>query len=138
MKTTMRTLTALLIPGSIVYLLLLWLGRAILFRLLYAGKYEEYKTWPLLLTGLVPIAVTAAIIAGSALRALERPDWIFWSYAASSFSVIVLGIPLTFHSGVLGATGALLFSSFVAAAAMAWFFLRGTSAEPKTSNEPLI
>jgi O-antigen/teichoic acid export membrane protein len=82
--------------------------------------------------------MTAAIIVGSALRALEKPEWIFWSYAASTLSVIVLGIPLTLHSGVLGATGSLFFSSFVAAVIMVWFFHRATATEPMTSNEPLI
>ncbi len=137
-RTTMRTLTTLLIPGSVVYLLILWLARSVLFKLLYAGKYQEYKTWPLLLTGLAPITVTAAVIVGSALRALEKPEWIFWSYAASTLSVIVLGIPLTLRSGVLGATGSLFFSSFAAAVIMAWFFHRATSAQAKTSNEPLV
>lgn len=124
----MRTLTVLLIPGSVVYLLVLWLGRSLLFQLLYAGKYQEYKTWPLLLTLLVPITVTAAIIVGSALRALEKPQWILWSYVASTVSVIAIGLPLTLHSGVLGATGSLFMSSLVAAVAMAWFFRRATSA----------
>jgi O-antigen/teichoic acid export membrane protein len=127
MRSTMRTLTVLLIPASVVYLLMLWLGRSLLFQLLYAGKYQEYKTWPLLLTGLVPITVTAAIIVGSALRALEKPKWILWSYVASTVSVIVLGLPLTLHGGVLGATGSLFMSSLVAAIAMAWFFRRATS-----------
>jgi O-antigen/teichoic acid export membrane protein len=127
MRSTMRTLTVLLIPASVVYLLVLWLGRSLLFQLLYAGKYQEYKTWPLLFTGLVPITVTAAIIVGSALRALEKPKWILWSYVASTVSVIVIGLPLTSHSGVLGATGSLFMSSLVAAIAMAWFFRRATS-----------
>jgi O-antigen/teichoic acid export membrane protein len=137
-RTTMRTLAAILIPGSAAYLLILWLGRSMLFQLLYAGKYQEYKTWPLLLTGLVPMTATAAIIVGSALRALEKPELIFWSYAASTLSVIVLGVPLTLHSGVLGATGSLCFSSFVAAAIMAWCFHRAASTQPETSNERLI
>jgi O-antigen/teichoic acid export membrane protein len=128
MRSTMRTLTVLLIPGSVVYLLALWLGRSLLFQLLYAGKYQEYKTWPLLLTGLVPITVTAAIIVGSALRALEKPKWILWSYVASTVSVIVIGLPLTLHSGVLGATESLFMSSLLAAVTMAWFFHRATSA----------
>jgi O-antigen/teichoic acid export membrane protein len=128
MRSTMRMLTVLLIPASVVYLLVLWFGRSLLFQLLYAGKYQEYKTWPLLLTGLVPITVTAAIIIGSALRALEKPKWILWSYVASTVSVIVIGLPLTSHSGVLGATGSLFMSSLVAAIAMAWFFRRATSA----------
>jgi O-antigen/teichoic acid export membrane protein len=128
MRSTMRTLTVLLIPGSVVYLLVLWLGRSFLFQLLYAGKYQEYRTWPLLFTGLVPIAVTAAIIVGSALRALEKPKWILWSYVASTVSVIVIGLPLTLHSGVLGATESLFMSSLVAAVTMAWFFHRATSA----------
>jgi O-antigen/teichoic acid export membrane protein len=128
-RNTMRTLTVLLIPGSVIYLLVLWLGRSFLFGLLYAGKYQEYKTWPLLFTGLVPITTTAAVIVGSALRALEKPKWIFWAYAASTVSVIVLGLPLTLHSGVLVATGSLFISSLVAAVALAWFFRRATSQE---------
>jgi O-antigen/teichoic acid export membrane protein len=130
-RSTMRTLTVLLIPGSVVYLLVLWLGRSLLFQFLYAGKYQEYKTWPLFLTGLVPITATAVVIVGSALRALEKPELIFWSYAASTVSVIVVGIPLTLHSGVLGATGSLFISSLVAAVTMAWFFRRSTSAGSK-------
>jgi O-antigen/teichoic acid export membrane protein len=137
MRSTMRTLTVLLVPGSVVYLLVFWLGRSLLFQLLYAGKYQEYKTWPLLFTLLVPIMVTAAIIVGSALRALEKPQWILWSYMASTVSVIALGLPLTFHSGVLGATGSLFMSSLVAAVTMAWFFHRATLREGNPSNERL-
>jgi O-antigen/teichoic acid export membrane protein len=128
-RKTMRMLTFLLIPGSTAYLLVLWLGRSLFFQFLYAGKYEDYKTWPLLLTALVPIAVAISIIAGSALRAMEKPELIFWSYAASTVSAIAFGLPLTLHSGVLGATGALLISSAVAAVATVWFFLRSTAAE---------
>ena len=129
MKNTMRTLTLLLIPGSVFYLVALWFSRSLVFRLVYAGKYQQYETWPLLLTGLVPIAVAAAIIVGSALRALEKPEWIFWAYAAATVSVIVLGLPLTLRGGVLGATGSLLISSLVAAITMAWFFHRIDSTE---------
>jgi O-antigen/teichoic acid export membrane protein len=137
-RTTMKMLTVLLIPGSLVYFfLVLWMGRSFLFQSLYAGKYQEYKTWPLLLTGLVPITTTAAIIVGSALRALEKPEFIFWSYAASTASVIVLGLPLTLHSGVLGATGSLFFSSLVAAVIMAWFFHRATSTETQNFSQEL-
>jgi O-antigen/teichoic acid export membrane protein len=128
-RSTMRKLFFLLIPGSVVYLLALWLGRSFLFQLLYAGKYQEYETWPLLLTGLVPITTAAVIVVGSALGALEKPKWIFWSYAASTASVIVFGLPLTLRAGVLGATGSLLISSLVAAVAMVWFFHHATSAE---------
>jgi O-antigen/teichoic acid export membrane protein len=128
-RKTMRTLTVLLIPGSVIYLLLLWLGRSLLFQFLYAGRYLEYNTWPLLLTALVPIEATAALIVGSALRALEKPEWIFWSYAASTVSAIVLGLPLALRSGVLGATVGLFLSSLVAALTMTWFFFRATATE---------
>jgi len=131
MSKTMRMLSLLLIPVSLAYLLALWLGRSILFQFLYAGRYQKYNTWPLLLTALVPIAVTAAIIAGSGLRALEKPEWIFWSYAAATVSAIVPGLPLTMYGGVLGATGALLISSTVAAALMAWFFHHSTAEQAK-------
>jgi O-antigen/teichoic acid export membrane protein len=128
-RTTMRMLTALLIPGSVVYLFALWWFRSTLFQVLYAGRYQEYNTWPLLFIGLAPITATATMIVGSALRALEQPKWIFWSYAASTASVIVFGLPLTLRAGVLGATSSLFISNLVAAVAMAWFFRRATSAE---------
>ena len=91
------------------------------------GALQVVLVEALLLPGLVPIMVTAAIIVGSALRALEKPKWILWSYVASTVSVIVIGLPLTSHSGVLGATGSLFMSSLVAAIAMAWFFHRAPS-----------
>jgi O-antigen/teichoic acid export membrane protein len=131
MKMTMRTLIVLLIPGSAVYLLALWLGRSVLFQFLYAGKYQQYNTWPLLLTALVPIATTVVMILGSALRALEKPDRIFWSYVAATATALLLGLPLTMYRGVIGATGALLTSSIVAAALMAWFFRQSALEEAK-------
>jgi O-antigen/teichoic acid export membrane protein len=131
MKETMRTLLVLLIPGSAVYLLTLWLGRSVLFQFLYAGKYLQYRTWPLLLTALAPIATTVAMIVGSALRALEKPDRIFWSYSAATATAIILGLPLTTYRGVIGAAGALLISSVVAAALMAWFFRQSALEEAR-------
>jgi O-antigen/teichoic acid export membrane protein len=131
MNRTMRILIILLVPGSVAYLLLLWSCRSLLFQVLYARKYQEYSTWPLLLTALVPITTAAAIIAGSGLRAIEKPKWIFWSYAAATASAIVPGLPLTWYSGVLGAAGALLISGTVAGALMAWFFRHSTVQQAK-------
>jgi O-antigen/teichoic acid export membrane protein len=137
LKSTMRTLMVLLIPSSVVYFFALWLGRSLLFQLLYAGRYQEYRTWPLILIGLVPITATATMIVGSALRALEKPQWIFWSYAASTVSVIVVGLPLTLHSGVLGATWSLFISGLVAGVTMTWFFRRATSEEAENLRPEL-
>jgi O-antigen/teichoic acid export membrane protein len=77
------------------------------------------------------------MIVGSALRALEKPQWIFWSYAASTVSVIVVGLPLTLHSGVLGATWSLFISGLVAGVTMTWFFRRATSEEAENLRPEL-
>jgi hypothetical protein len=50
---------------------------------------------------------------------------------AATATALLLGLPLTIYRGVIGATGALLTSSVVAAATMAWFFRQSALEEAK-------
>jgi O-antigen/teichoic acid export membrane protein len=111
MTKRMNSFLALLIAGSTVYLGLLLYFRSEVLNLCYAGKYVEYGWLPVFLVGLLPIAVSLNAVLACGLRALERPDWIFWCYVGSSVVTLVAGIPLTAKLGIVGALSGVLLSS---------------------------
>jgi O-antigen/teichoic acid export membrane protein len=109
MNRLLKLYSVLLSVGALFYLGLLWEGRFLVFRLLYAGKYAEYSSLPLFVACLLPFAQVVSTAVGNGLRALERPDYIFWCYLTSSIITVLFGIPLTARYGVLGAvTGQLI------------------------------
>jgi O-antigen/teichoic acid export membrane protein len=124
MANTMRSFLALFLFGSALYLALLWGLRSEIFRLLYAGKYTEYASWPLLLTGVLPLVACVTAVLSNALRALERPDRVFWCYLGSSIVALLGGIALVAIMGVTGALLGQLFSSLTAGTLMFWFYQR--------------
>jgi len=124
MKRTMESHCVLLFGGSFAYLIVLLTCNGTLLRLLYGDKYSRYGLFPLLMVGLLPFASAATVILGNALRALERPDRIFWCYAAASIAAIVTGIPLTFALGVSGALMGMFLSSVITSICMLWFYQR--------------
>jgi len=103
MSRTMKLSLALFLSGSACYLALLWGFRLQIFHFLYAGKYAEYASWPLLLVGIVPMLASFPVVLGSALRALERPDSVFWGCLASSGLALSIGVTLAARIGVCGA-----------------------------------
>jgi O-antigen/teichoic acid export membrane protein len=89
--------------GSGAYLSLLLGLRGAIFQLLYSGKYHEFAGWPLVLVGLWPFGQAITGVLSSALRALQRPDYVFWSSVAGGAATLLLGIPLAWRLGVGGA-----------------------------------
>jgi O-antigen/teichoic acid export membrane protein len=124
MTRTMRTLLALLVPASLGYAVLLLWFRSPLFQMLYNGNYRQYSGVPVLLVGAIPIAVGAVMVLGAGLRAVERPDCIFWAYVVASLSTLCIGLPLSRKLGVVGAAAGMLISSCVAALSLAWLYYR--------------
>ena len=124
MTRTMKALLALLVPTSMAYAVGLWWFRTALFQLFYKGKYREYSGVPILLVGAIPIAVGAIMVLGAGLRALERPDSVFFAYMAASLSTLCVGLPLSHTLGVAGAAAGILVSSSVAALSLAWSYYR--------------
>lgn len=122
MGKTMRSFFLLFLFGSMLYLAILWGLRDEIFRLLYAGKYMEYASWPVLLAGALPLGTCVTAALSNTLRALERPDLIFWCYLGSSIVALLAGIPLIADIGVAGALLGQLFSSLAAGALMYWFY----------------
>lgn len=102
MTRTMKMFLAVFLSGSVCYLALLWSFRLQIFNFLYAGTYAEYASWPLLLVGIMPMLASFLAVLGSALRALERPQFVFWGYLASSGAALAVGGPLAVLAGTEG------------------------------------
>jgi O-antigen/teichoic acid export membrane protein len=128
MNRTMLLFLALFCAGALIYGGALWLMRDHVFQLFYAGKYSQYAGWPFLLVGLLPLGTCATAVLGNGLRALERPDRMFWCYFGSAVSSLAAGIPLARAYGVTGALLGLHISSIVTAAMMGWFYWQFSAA----------
>jgi O-antigen/teichoic acid export membrane protein len=124
MTRTIKALLALLLPTFIAYAVGLWCFRTALFHVFYNGKYRDYSGLPILLVSAIPIAVGAIMVLGAGLRALERPDSVFFAYVAASLSTVCVGLPLSHMLGVAGAAAGMLLSSSVAALSLAWAYHR--------------
>ena len=129
MNQTMALYFALLGGGCVIYLSALWLFRDRAFQIFYGGRYAEYKGWPLLLAGALPIGTCLYSVIGNGLRALERPDRMFWAFVGSSAAAVVFGIPLTAKFGLAGALIGNHCSAVVFVAALAWLY-RSLSRQP--------
>lgn len=123
MNRTMLLFLALFCGGATIYLTGLWVFRDSVFQIFYGGKYSQYAGWPLFFTGLLPLATCVSAVLGHALRALERPDSIFWCTVGSILGAVA-GVPLSAAMGVSGALLGLLASSLITIVMMAWFYWR--------------
>jgi O-antigen/teichoic acid export membrane protein len=110
MSRTMKLSLAVFLSGSACYLAVLCGFRLQIFHFLYGSKYTAYGFWPVLLVGLLPFGVGIGGVLGSALRAVERPDTVFWAVVASSIVTLAVGVPLAAIFGVSGALAGLVLS----------------------------
>jgi O-antigen/teichoic acid export membrane protein len=129
MKRTMKRSVAVFLIGCGCYLGALIGFRSQIFHVLYADKYAAYKSWPLLLVGLIPMAQSITNVMGAALRALERPKLLFWSFLAGGITAIVFGIPLALVQGLCGALIGVASSIALTAALAYLFFIRATQCQ---------
>jgi O-antigen/teichoic acid export membrane protein len=120
LPATIRQFLFWLLLGSSAYWLAIALGGPWMVRELYGGKYLE-ATRILWIIGLVPISTSIVAVLSAALRAMEKPDKIFWAYVASSAATVTIGSMLTARWGLMGAAVGLAMSYAVTAATMAWF-----------------
>lgn len=100
-RALLTTLT--LIAGAMVanWLLLGFFGQPLI-GWLYAGQYVEHSGL-LWLVGSLPLLSGSVAVLGAALRALERPDHVFWAYVASTIAVVTIGVALVYVYGLTGA-----------------------------------
>ena len=99
--------------------LLLATRGAWLMDVLYDGRYVEHA--PLLwIVGALPMAYGATALLGAALRALERPDRLFWAFAAATVVTATAGVLLVSSSGIGGAAVGRLLAAVSVPLVAAW------------------
>jgi O-antigen/teichoic acid export membrane protein len=113
----------LFMGSAIVY----WLGVAGMatrvMDLLYGGRYTEHARL-LWLLGALPVVAGLVAVVSNALRACERPDLVFWAYAASACMTLTVGISAAARWGVAGAVVGQVLANSAAAAVLVVLFHR--------------
>jgi O-antigen/teichoic acid export membrane protein len=123
---SMRRLVLLVLAGlslgSAVYVALLGIAGEEVMWLLYGGRYAEYShlAW---IVGLVVIPSSVIAVLGSTLRVLERPDRVFWAYAASAAITWTAGMAATAHWHLTGAVVGQFISYSATALVMLWLLV---------------
>jgi O-antigen/teichoic acid export membrane protein len=75
-------------------------------------RIEGVALWIL---AVIPVVTAVSAIAGTVLRAIERPDWVLRTYVAATLVTCLVGLPLVYRFGVDGALAAILLSSLTTA-----------------------
>ncbi|MEM9414117.1 MAG: hypothetical protein AAGA29_01405 [Planctomycetota bacterium] len=75
--------------------------------LIYAGRFAEHS-WLLWLVGLIPVIVAIDSVLHAQLRAVERPDRLFYGSLASSVVLVFVGLPMLAIWGLPGILTAVL------------------------------
>ena len=116
----MRRILAVAVSAMVVYgIAIVLLGRELM-SLLYAGKYDEYGSLPLLvLLSLGPVLGAATSVVEVVLRAQQRVRLMFVSKILPAILATVVGIPLMIGYGVTGALGVSVFGGALTLLALA-------------------
>ena len=118
-----RLVFILFAMGALGYWIFLLCFHAEVFCWVYGGRYGE-ETNALLLAGLHPLPVGVTAVLGSALRAMKRPDQIFWCQTVGAVVTMTFGLWLLPLYGVIGAVIGGLASSVTVAVALMWVVWR--------------
>jgi O-antigen/teichoic acid export membrane protein len=92
------------------------------FQWLYRGRYLAVS-WLLPLAAPMVVASGVATVYATALRALQRPDYVFWSNVSASVAALTAGLLLTATYHLMGAVLGLTLG-YVVTATVAGFNLR--------------
>lgn len=109
-----------LAAGAVLYWGVLFVCRHTVLLWLYGDRYSAY-TDVLLLAGLLPLTEAAVSVLSAALRAVERPDTIFWCHLVALGVALTGGLWLLAVYGVTGAIAGRLAASLAAALVLMWF-----------------
>jgi O-antigen/teichoic acid export membrane protein len=98
----LRLALRLYLLPAIVYCGIVTLYHRQVFEWLYASQYSGVS-WLLPIAAPMVVAAGVAAVYSTALRALQRPDRVFWSYAFASGAALTAGVLLTARYQLLGA-----------------------------------
>jgi O-antigen/teichoic acid export membrane protein len=120
--------------GALLYYLTIGIIGKPLVHALYNGRYD-HSVELLWVLGLIVLFDGAATVLSGALRALQRPDKVFWSYLGAAMTMLLGGLVLIPHSKLNGASLAMV-ASFVTAccllAAHAYSLIRANDTSKAT------
>jgi O-antigen/teichoic acid export membrane protein len=112
--------------GSLLYWCFLTTFRYPIVEWFYRGTYIQTASL-VPIVALLPLSAACSAVFGSALRALERPQQVFWAYAVSTGATLTVGVWGTAVWGLRGATVGILLSSVITAAACGAFLMCSTT-----------
>jgi len=122
----MYSLATLLVTGSFA-VVVNFLGKPAM-HAVYAGRFDDVAG--LLGTmALFPLVMGLGNTMNAALKSMEKPQAVFYAYAASGAATFLIGIPLVMHLGLRGAVYGMLVSSGVYSVALGIAFLCAIQAE---------
>lgn len=122
---TSKIFLSLLLVASILFLLVLSAFQREILELLYNGRYTDYH-YLVPLVGLLPVAGSFVATFGCAMRVMERPNKIFWSYVISTAVGLTVGLILAVNMGPKGALWGMLLSYITTGVMMQVFFTQLT------------
>ena len=97
---------------------------------LYAGKFDDVAG--LLATlALLPVVMGVGNTMNAALKAMEKPQAVFYAYVASGAVTFLIGLPLIDHWGLRGAVYGMLASAAAYTATLGIAFLTSKRAETR-------
>jgi O-antigen/teichoic acid export membrane protein len=105
------------------FALVVGLGSLPLLHIVYGGKFDTVAPllrWYVLL----PVVMGVGNAANAALKAIEKPQSVFYAYLASGLATLVFGIPLVIYLGLRGAVYGMLLSGTSYAVALGLSFHR--------------
>ncbi len=108
---------------SSAFALVVGLGSLPLLHVVYGGKFDSVSPllrWYVLL----PVVMSVGNAANAALKAIEKPQAVFYAYVTSGAATFAVGVPLVMYLGLRGAVYGMLFSAASYAAVLAVSFHR--------------
>lgn len=105
----------LLVTGSFAVSLLLF-GKPVM-HTLYAGRFDDVASL-LSSLALLPVVMGVGNTINAALKAMEKPQAVFYAYVASGIVTFLIGLPLILRFAVRGAVFGMLSSAAVYSVAL--------------------
>lgn len=105
-----RRYTFLMLGVTVAFALVVRVAGNQMIHILYSGKFDGLGPM-LFLLALVPLAMAIGNTANDAIKAAERPRYVFYAYVSSAIATFVIGIPLVRFLGLRGAAWGMIFSA---------------------------
>lgn len=123
-KGFLITTTLIAIAG--IYELMLLFGYSYLERVLYGGKFAAYA-WIIPVLGLAPLASALASGSQTALRALQKPQYVFYVTLATTPACILFTVLLTWWWGIGGLAASMAVTYILSSLLSIYFYRLATS-----------